>query len=81
MPAPTRCSSSRTPIGLKPAYELKRPADGSSAGLDGVGVPDIGAEPSGFVRYRRVQVWVLHNTASTQPFIFSELPETAPEPL
>ena len=29
---------------------------------------------------RRVQVWLLQSTAMTQPFIFSELPETEPEP-
>ena len=28
----------------------------------------------------RDQVWLLQRTASTQPFIFSELPETVPEP-
>lgn len=81
MLAPMRSLSSRPPIGRKPAYEVKRPADGSSAGLDGVAVPEREAGPKGFACYRRVQVCDLHSTASTQPFIFSELPDTLPEPL
>lgn len=31
--------------------------------------------------YNRVQVCDLHKIFSTQPFMFSELPETVPEPL
>ncbi len=80
MPAPTRFSSSRTPTAPKRAAERKSRPMGTSAGLDCVSGPAIGAGRDGLVLYRRDQVWVLHRTAMTQPFILSELPDTVPEP-
>jgi hypothetical protein len=41
----------------------------------------IGEQPDGHPGYSRDQFWVLQSTFITQPFIFSELPETEPEPL
>ena len=43
--------------------------------------PQITAAPQLMWDQRRVQVCVLHRTFMTQPFIFSELPLTVPEPL
>ncbi|MNY74580.1 hypothetical protein D3C86_2136420 [compost metagenome] len=53
---------------------------GASTGLDCLADPAIGAGRDGFVFYRRDQVWVLQKTDMTQPCIFSELPDTLPEP-
>ena len=80
MAVPTRFSSSRTPTAPKRAAERKSRPMGTSAGLDCVSRPAICAGREGLVLYRRDQVCDLHSTAMTQPFIFSELPDTVPEP-